>query len=264
MIPVARFNYSAVGLAVTFTDSSTNGPTSWAWDFGDGSVDTTKNPTHTYNGRGFFVVSLTATNSDGTSEAYQISIGITDLDYQPLPMSIMDLIDAYVPEGLLTVGEKSTIIRKWQIYLQPLLDPEIDTTHMFDEFYWPPLANELIAELSALDLIIQAVNNLIITSASESSGSGSGTEPDPGTIKKVKTGPAEVEFMPSTEAHEASSKTVSNLAKPGGALDMLKGQICMISKRLRVFLPICSEINRTKSPINHKPNRGTTDIIVDR
>jgi len=264
MIPVARFNYSAVGLTVSFTDSSTNGPTTWAWDFGDGNQDTVQNPSHTYNGRGFFIVSLIASNSDGASEPVQISLGVTDLPNTVLPMSISDLIDAYVPEGLLTIGEKSTIIRKWQLYLQPLLDPEIPLEHMFDEFYWPALANELIAELSALDIIIQAVNNLLITSASESSETGAGTDPPSGTAKKIKTGPAEAEFETAQEGHESASKTISNLSKPGGAIDMLKGQICMLSKRLRIFLPVCTEVDRTGPPENYKPDRGFTPIVIDR
>jgi serine/threonine protein kinase len=35
-------------LTVRFTDMSTGNPTSWSWDFGDGSTSTDRNPTHTY------------------------------------------------------------------------------------------------------------------------------------------------------------------------------------------------------------------------
>lgn len=69
--PVAAFHSDVVigdnPLDVTFTDDSTNTPTSWAWDFGDGSVATTQNPMHTYASVGFFTVTLRATNADGSS-----------------------------------------------------------------------------------------------------------------------------------------------------------------------------------------------------
>ena len=39
-------------LPVQFTDTSTGGPTSWAWDFGDGATSNLANPTHTYAAAG--------------------------------------------------------------------------------------------------------------------------------------------------------------------------------------------------------------------
>ena len=49
--PTASFTASGrVGiapLAIRFTDTSKNYPTSWLWDFGDGNTSTEQNPTHT-------------------------------------------------------------------------------------------------------------------------------------------------------------------------------------------------------------------------
>lgn len=53
-------------LTVTFTDQSTNNPTSWAWDFGDGNSSSEQNPSHTYENMGSYDVSLTTTNGSGT------------------------------------------------------------------------------------------------------------------------------------------------------------------------------------------------------
>lgn len=50
-------------LLVQFTDSSTGGPTSWLWDFGDGDTDTVQNPMHTYNDTGYFDVKLVVSDS---------------------------------------------------------------------------------------------------------------------------------------------------------------------------------------------------------
>ena len=53
-------------LTVKFTDQSTNGPTSWAWDFGDGTTSTLQNPEHIYTEAGTYTVKLTVSNADGT------------------------------------------------------------------------------------------------------------------------------------------------------------------------------------------------------
>ena len=69
--PVAGFTATPTSgtapLAVSFTDTSTNAPTSWAWDFdGNGSTDSTlQNPQHTYSAPGTYSVTLTATNAAG-------------------------------------------------------------------------------------------------------------------------------------------------------------------------------------------------------
>jgi len=56
-------------LKVQFTDSSTGSPTSWTWDFGDGTTSSLKNPSHDYNGRGWYTVKLTVRNAGGSSTA---------------------------------------------------------------------------------------------------------------------------------------------------------------------------------------------------
>jgi len=53
-------------LTVQFTDLSTNNPTTWAWDFGDGATSVEQNPEHTYTTTGLFTVTLTVTNDDGS------------------------------------------------------------------------------------------------------------------------------------------------------------------------------------------------------
>ncbi|MFC2086268.1 FISUMP domain-containing protein [Bacteroidota bacterium] len=54
------------GQIVQFSDQSSNSPTSWSWDFGDGRTSTSQNPTHSYFSTGSHNVSLTATNSYGS------------------------------------------------------------------------------------------------------------------------------------------------------------------------------------------------------
>jgi PKD repeat protein len=82
--PVANFTWVPIwGLTpanAIFTDTSTNGPTSWSWDFGDGDSTnaTDQNPVHTYTKMGYYNLSLTATNEGGsnTTDATQfITVG---------------------------------------------------------------------------------------------------------------------------------------------------------------------------------------------
>ena len=70
--PVADFSATPTSgtapLSVTFSDASTNAPTSWAWDFqNDGTVDSTvQDPTFVYSAAGTYSVRLTAANAGGS------------------------------------------------------------------------------------------------------------------------------------------------------------------------------------------------------
>ncbi len=57
----------AAPLSVQFTDLSTNNPTGWLWDFGDGTTSTEQNPAHTYAQTGTYDVTLQVLNDAGTS-----------------------------------------------------------------------------------------------------------------------------------------------------------------------------------------------------
>ena len=67
--PVANFTAAPVTgpvpLTVQFTSSSNGTPTSWIWDFGDGSNSTIVSPSHVYTANGTFNVSLTVGNAGG-------------------------------------------------------------------------------------------------------------------------------------------------------------------------------------------------------
>jgi|TARA_R110000782_G_scaffold21472_3_gene57733 PKD repeat protein len=60
----ASTTYTCSGV-VSFTDLSTQNPTSWLWNFGDGNTSTQQNPTHTYVSGGTYTVTLIACNAFG-------------------------------------------------------------------------------------------------------------------------------------------------------------------------------------------------------
>lgn len=60
-------------LTVEFEDKSTNGPTSWTWDFGDGSQNaTTKNVSHVFSEPGEYTVTLSASHAHGNDTVQQM------------------------------------------------------------------------------------------------------------------------------------------------------------------------------------------------
>ena len=79
--PVASFTWSPAsptsGNEVSFTDHSTEHPTSWLWNFGDptgGALNTStaQNPFFTYNLAGTYTVTLTVSNNDGQSSTTHV------------------------------------------------------------------------------------------------------------------------------------------------------------------------------------------------
>jgi hypothetical protein len=68
--PTADFSalptLGAAPLDVAFTDLSSQLPTGWSWDFGDGGSSSDQHPMHQYTVPGDYTVSLTATNLNGS------------------------------------------------------------------------------------------------------------------------------------------------------------------------------------------------------
>ena len=77
--PVADFTFTpnpgTHGSPITFTDTSTNSPTTWDWDFGDSSTHSSiQNPMHTYVTAGTFSVKLTATNCESNTKTQSVTV----------------------------------------------------------------------------------------------------------------------------------------------------------------------------------------------
>ncbi len=81
--PSASFVYSATGLSLDFTNTSTDPDgtvVSWLWDFADGTTSAEQNPSHTYLTPNTYWVELMVTDDDGdTGSTLQV------ITVQPLP-----------------------------------------------------------------------------------------------------------------------------------------------------------------------------------
>jgi PKD repeat protein len=67
-------------LPIQFADASTNVPTSWNWDFGDGTTSTEQNPVHTYGESGTYTITLEACNVLGCDTVTLANFIEVDLD----------------------------------------------------------------------------------------------------------------------------------------------------------------------------------------
>lgn len=220
--PVAYFGYSKSGMTVNFVNSSLNSPTSFQWDFGDGTTSIEKSPSHTFSEMGFFTVTLIASNTDGDSEPLVLTIGAGNVN-DMLNASILELIDHYLPSALkgeLGATEKISLIQKWQLYLQPLvLIPyrvlEQDT---YNEFKWPGLVNSLIAQLVSYDIVLQGANQFLSTAGSisdiitDSDSESEGSTDKEQQIKSIETGPAKTEWYQNEDA-KLNSEVIKNIGE---------------------------------------------------
>jgi PKD repeat protein len=73
--PTAAFSADATSgaapLEVGFTDLSSEEPSVWEWNFGDGGTSNLQNPVHTYDANGSYTVTLTARSASGADTAVQ-------------------------------------------------------------------------------------------------------------------------------------------------------------------------------------------------
>ncbi len=102
--PVASFTQTATsvvaGQSVSFTSTSSNFPTSYAWDFdGDGTTDaTTSSASFTYTTAGTFDVSLTVTNALG-SDTLTVTGAVTVNPLTPASLPYSQDFNAGLPTG---------------------------------------------------------------------------------------------------------------------------------------------------------------------
>jgi PKD repeat protein len=94
-------------LSVAFTDTSIGTPTSWSWNFGDGTSSTTKNPTHTYSKAGKYTVSLTVKNAAGSNSVAKSNYVIVNDSKDPVAAFYASPTSGNAPLKV-TFSDKST------------------------------------------------------------------------------------------------------------------------------------------------------------
>lgn len=249
------FSFTKSGLSLTVRNTSREVPenSKYSWDFGDYTepVEDEMKVTHEYTEEGFYDVTLSIVNPDGKKESLKQSVGLSTKPKTTLSDSIYNIIDSRIPEELLpylSKKDKRVFIEKWQLYIQPLVNHCIPIEEVYNEFAYEALENQLVVEAAAYDWLVAAIMNLMrsisdILEDSTSEGDSEGEVGENGRVKKIKTGPTEVEwFDPTLTGDSASSlaKTITSAIQPGGIIDTLKENLCMLAERVEVYLPICT------------------------
>ena len=89
--PIAEFTVdSRQGKApfiVKFRDLSTGNPTTWSWEFGDGTGSSEQNPTHLYPYEGAYDVRLTVSNQYGTDSVFKTGTASQEGTAAPVPLT---------------------------------------------------------------------------------------------------------------------------------------------------------------------------------
>lgn len=253
MAESVKFFTTVVGLTVRFTNTSSSllEGQSFEWNFGDGTTSIEKDPVHLYGATGSFFVSLYLKQCNTTISTYTQEVKVTDKVKTQLSGSIYDLIDQYIPSdifGTIDFSVKRLFIQKWQLYLQPLVNHEVPLDEYSNELYYEALENQLIMELAAYDFLSLSLANSLKSTAVSITGSSPGSTGDvtvsESRVKKISTGPTEVEYFDSSD----TESTVIKSLQSSGILDMIKQNICMLSDRLDIYLPICRSRGTTVVP----------------
>ena len=261
------FSYVTKGLQTSF-HILTRDPAkaTLSWDFGDfkGSSEL-RNPVYDYDEEGIYTVTLTITpeGGDPITTEQTVMVSSDESINNHLSASIYELIDNYIPQELdkMTFEQKSTYIIKWQLYIGPLVNHAITPDKYQDELAYDGLENQLIMELAAYDYLnVQMTALLNQTKAflervtngdSGSSNDNTTEESEDGAmrIKRITTGPTEVEYFDKASDSIASWwKYYMQALQPGGIIDILKQNLCTLAYRLDIYLPFCDKLRNVTVP----------------
>lgn len=267
------FKYTTKGLSVTFSNLSDDYPVDyrWLWEFGDGNTSDVENPTHEYTKSDFYRVTLKVLDVDGqvvdkVSKKLMVSAEVKT----HLSDTIYALIDTYIPEtifGSVSYELKHQFINKWQLYIQPLVNHNVPIEEYSNETFYEALENQLIMELAAYDFMVVKANQMVSASAAKvlennsvsSDSSSESSTGQPGSVKRIVTGPTEVEYFDIGSEDNDSISAITKALQPGGIIDILRAQLCMLAERLDIYLPICNQISPdviVPKVVNRRKPRG--------
>lgn len=240
------------------------------WDFGDSTQEYNKRQvTHTYEESGFYTVTVSYTDvKNGETHTYSKTIVANIEAKTSLTGSIYNLIDYYLPKEIIssmTLEEKAMYINKWQLYIHPLVNHFIPKEDYNNELYYEGLENQLIMELAVYDFLYTKLYNLLaragqylsnITGLNEEETDNPTSRGD--RIKSITTGPTEVQYYDTlSESISSLYSTYYKALQPGGLIDTIRKQLCMLAERLDIFIPFCQHHRPVVPPkVVNKRNPG--------
>ncbi|GAB5417812.1 MAG: hypothetical protein Crog4KO_24400 [Crocinitomicaceae bacterium] len=102
------------GTSINFTDLTANSPTTWSWDFGDGSgTSSLQNPSYSYTTAGTCTVALTCTNAEGSDTETKIAYIVVSDPVPPTTEFTADLTSASVGQTITFTDVTSGVPTSW-------------------------------------------------------------------------------------------------------------------------------------------------------
>ena len=168
----------------------------------------------------------------------------------------------------MTIEDKTAYITKWQLYIFPLVNHIIPPDKYNDELWYEGLENQLIMELAVWDYLNIQIQNILLVAGNsfreiistestgpDQDGDSPGEHARGDRIKQITTGPTEVQYYDKiSESVSSLWSTYSKMIQPGGYMDELRKNLCMLASRLEIYLPFCDQIERLVVPrvVNHR------------
>jgi PKD repeat protein len=188
--PVASFSNTATlctGQNVTFTDQSTNVPTSWSWTFSGGvpATSTVQNPVVTFAAAGTHTVTLVSTNAFGSSPVSTQTITITaspTVTVAPATSTVCSGISA-----ILTGGGATNYT--WSANAGSVTTNTVSVTPASTMVYTLTGANGTCTSTATSTLTVNATPTVVVNSAAICSGASTVLTASGATTYTWNTGP---------------------------------------------------------------------------
>ena len=215
--PVAAFTGTPISgtapLTVRFTDASTNSPTSWSWNFGDGNTtnSTVRNPVHTYLSAGTYTVTLTATNSAGSD-------GETKTGYVTVTSAVIIPVAAF--SGTPTSGTAPLTVR--------FTDVSTNSPTSWSWNFGDGNTTNATIQSPVHTYLSAGVYSVTLT-ATNSAGSDSETETDYVTVTASPSGPTVTSISPTTGSEDGGTSVTITGTGFTGATAVRFGTIPAVS-----------------------------------
>lgn len=149
----------------------------------------------------------------------------------PLDLSIYQLVRNNLPADFVVSDEYLDIrLKYWQLFLYEAAG--VDEDDIYNILAWTDSWVILLSYCILYDIYVKIVSGKFIAYM----GSGSEGDAGSGDIKKITTGPTEVEYHNSADNLKVF---LSGFLEPGGFMDLFMQEACAWASRVAVKLPFC-------------------------
>lgn len=152
--------------------------------------------------------------------------------------TIRNIVDGLIAPIEVVDNTFNILQQKWQMLLYSALDVEEEDAET--EAEWSYEGNLLISYLIIRDLVYQATTTMALAASGSSSitiGESNSESGLPGAIKKIETGPVNVERH---DGAASASKLYAAVLGKGGMWEDILLQICSLANRLNLSISGCN------------------------